>query len=118
MEKLAKEYDLGIENSYNEIDVQYKESVDTTTAISSYVEAMSKLSNAKPNRIIVHPGTSDSLMNTLKAEWEKSEGEIGPIRQNNVAAIKSPEFRQAILANKVELIQYRSLIEESRMINE
>jgi chitin disaccharide deacetylase len=115
VEKLAKEYKLGISRYFGE---NYKTMFETPVKEkkSSFLNHLAGLDQGKVNLVVLHLAEATPEMNALidmnSADMQAKAGEpiVAMHRAAELAMLLSKEFQGMVKSKKVELVTYRDLV--------
>ncbi|MFU8860880.1 MAG: carbohydrate deacetylase [Cyclonatronaceae bacterium] len=112
VEQIAEEFGLGISRWFGEDD----SSVTYTAPLGEKTQALvDRVNNLNPDAVnlqVVHVAPALSDMNAMIDLNPTGPRDMAEQRHGELQALLSPEFRQALLRNNVNLITYRDLINE------
>jgi predicted glycoside hydrolase/deacetylase ChbG (UPF0249 family) len=115
LEKLAKEYKLGISSFLGEAEVPGTGSYPFTAQPDSMMAIMKRLPSGAPNFMIMHLGLVGPEMDALTDSNEGGTKEMSRQRQLELEMLSSPAFRQVAQAKNIKLITYRDLVNEASL---
>ncbi len=112
VEKLAKEYHLGISRYFNE-NYNTLWATPPEKKFSRLMEIVNSLKKDGINLIVVHLGLETSEMNALIDMNNPDDPyRVSQHRQAELLALSSPAFRGAILKNNIDLTTYGKIISQ------
>lgn len=118
VEKLAKEYDLGMSRYFGEA-YQTIFHIPIENKQDSLMAVIQRLQPGTTNLLVVHAGLENPEMNALfdmdSPLMRAADGAslVGKHRQAELNALCSPEFREFVREDKLTLITYRDLIAQT-----
>jgi len=112
LEKLAKEYNLGISRYFGEIDVKSIYSVPVKSKTDSLIDAINSLKPVEMNLVVFHIGLENPEMNALIDLNPFGLPQMSRHRQAELKAVCSRKLRKTIKKKNIRLITYRDLISD------
>ncbi|MFZ0453649.1 MAG: ChbG/HpnK family deacetylase [Ignavibacteriaceae bacterium] len=112
VEKIAKEYGLGVETSFKTLDASVKDDLDSAKVIDNMVNTIKNFKPGKLYLMIIHPSLDDSLMHNMIFDSQKEGPGIGPYRYNLVRAFLSSRVQNLLKSMPIKLVTYKTLIDE------
>lgn len=112
VEKLAKEYNLGIAQYYGEDYSNATYYAPLGSKADSVAKRASELEAGKINLQVVHVGLDDAELQAMKDLNPWGPKDMSIQRQGELDAILSDQFRNALKQNYINLITYRTLNNE------
>jgi predicted glycoside hydrolase/deacetylase ChbG (UPF0249 family) len=112
VEKLAKEYKLGISRYFGESDAKIIYSVPVSGKTDSLVENLKQLKPEKVNLLVCHIGLDAPEMQAMIDLNAFGMKEMSQHRQGELNALLSEKAMNYIESNKLKLITYGQLINE------
>lgn len=112
LEKLAKEYKLGISGYFDEQYFKGFSEIPFDQQKDSVVAAVQKLKPGKPYLMVLHLGMQGSEMDALQDSNEGGVKLMSQQRETELQMLLSPEFKNAA-TNQVELINYNNLVQNN-----
>jgi predicted glycoside hydrolase/deacetylase ChbG (UPF0249 family) len=115
LEKLAKEYKLGISGYYNEQGIKGFSSVPFEQQRDSMVAAVNKLEPGKTYLMVMHLGLQGPEMDALQDSNTGGVKQMSKQRETELQVLSSPQFKKAV-TGKVTLLTYKDLTAKSGII--
>ncbi|MCB0284393.1 MAG: ChbG/HpnK family deacetylase [Calditrichae bacterium] len=109
VEKLAKEFNLGIAQYYGEDYSNATYYAPLGSKADSVAKRASELEAGKINLQVVHVGLDDAELKAMKDLNPWGPADMSTQRQGELDAILSKQFRNALKQNNINLITYRTL---------
>jgi hypothetical protein len=111
VEKLAKEFKLGISRYFGEVDGDNMYSAPLDKKKESLLEIVSeKLNEEKVNLIVCHIGIDNDELRAMIDLNPSGPAEMSRHRQGELDALTSTEFKELLKTKDIKLITYRDLI--------
>jgi chitin disaccharide deacetylase len=111
VEKLAKEFKLGISRYFAEVDVDNMYSAPIDKKKESLFEIVSeKLNDEKVNLIVCHIGIDNDELRAMIDLNPSGPAEMSRHRQGELDALTSIEFKELLKTKNIKPITYRDLI--------
>lgn len=110
IEKLAKEYELGISRYFDEIGVKGIEGFPLNQQTDSLLARAGQIPANKTGLMIIHPGWDSPDMKALTLPNQDPEKSVGMQRYGSVRATLSNDFASFLQNNKVQLVNYFMVI--------
>ncbi|TNE74540.1 ChbG/HpnK family deacetylase [bacterium] len=117
LEKLAKEYGLGISRYFGEVDVDIMYAKPIKEKKNHLVKITKELTNKQVNLLVCHIIDDSPEAQALKDLNSFGLKEMSKHRQAELQALLSPEFKKSLAENKVKLITYHELIQRVGLEN-
>lgn len=115
VERIAKEYRLGLEPSFGTLDASVKDDLDSEKVVVNMVNTIKNLEPGKLYLMVIHPSLDESLMhNMIFASQEDGLG-IGPYRYNLVRAFLSGRVQSLLKTMPIKLVTYKTLMNEKNI---
>ena len=112
MEKLAKEYGLGISRYFSEV-AKTIWAVEPKDKLSKLLDILKKLEPDKINLIVIHLGLENPEMDALIDMNNPDDPfRVSKHRQAELRALLSKKFLKAVKKYNIELITYRDIVKE------
>ncbi len=111
VEKLAKEYRLGISRYFGEVDIPSIYSVAIPNKEDTLLVRVRDLNSQQINLLVCHIGLDSPEMSAMIDLNTFGLPQMSAHRQSELQALLSPAFRQQLQENYVQLITYRTLME-------
>jgi predicted glycoside hydrolase/deacetylase ChbG (UPF0249 family) len=108
LEKLAKEYKLGISGYFNEQGVKGFSSVPFEQQRDSMVAAINKLEPGKTYLMVMHLGLQGPEMDALHDANKGGVKQMSKQRETELRVLSSPQFKKAV-ATRVTPVTYKDL---------
>ncbi len=112
VEKIAKEYRLGVETSFGTLNASVKDDLDSEKVADNMVNTIKDLEPGKLYLMIIHPSLDDSLMHNMIFASQKEGPGIGPYRYNLVRAFLSKRVQNLLKTLPIKLVTYKMLMDE------
>lgn len=111
LEKLAKEYHLGISRYFGEKDthIMYADPIDSKA--DSLYHTLQNINSDQVNLLVCHIGLDNPEMHALIDMNSFGLKEMSKNRQAELNALLSPKFKEEIKTNNIKLINYGELID-------
>lgn len=113
VERLAKEYRLGISRYFGEEDVEGLYDAPANAKIDTVVSQMKRLKPGIVNLLVFHIGIDTPEMQALHDMNATGLPEMSKHRNGELSALTSEKVRNAIRELNVDLVSYRDLIGET-----
>lgn len=110
VEKLARQYKLGIAQYFDEAYSSATYGATITSKTDSLVAHMSKLDSIRVNLQVIHVGLDTPEMSALIDLNTFGLPDMSKHREAELQALLSPAFRAAVQKHNIKLITYRDLI--------
>lgn len=117
VEKLAREYHLGISRYFGEIDAQSHYSLPVKEKLSGVCQTVSQLPTDKINLMVFHIGQQGSEMDALIDLNPHGLKNMSAHRQAELEALTSSKLRRTIKKHNIQLLTYRDLIKQVGLEN-
>jgi predicted glycoside hydrolase/deacetylase ChbG (UPF0249 family) len=111
VERLAREYGLGISRYFGEIDIQNIYSEPPEEKTTALLNRLDSLTTDKRNLLVFHIGELQPEMNVLQDLNPFGLAEMSRHRQAELDALCSQRFHKALERRGVKLITYHDLIQ-------
>lgn len=112
LEKLAREYKLGISGYFGEESIPGIAGVPIEEQADSISVMVSRLKTGAPQLLVTHLGLQTPEMDAMEDFNAKGTKQMSRQRQIELQVLSSPAFKKAIEQHQVKLITYRDLIRE------
>jgi predicted glycoside hydrolase/deacetylase ChbG (UPF0249 family) len=112
VEKLAKEYKLGISRYYDEVSVEGWYFTPYANKPDTIIEKLRTALPGRPNLFVIHVGLDTPEMNALEDLNPFGPKEMSKHRNAERSALVSPQFQQLLHDPKYRLVNYRMMNEE------
>lgn len=112
VEKLAKEFQLGISRYFGEIDVKNLYSIPIKNKTDSLVTIIKRLESDKKNLMVFHIGMETPEMTALVDLNPFGPLQMSRNRHAELKALCSKKFKKILKEKNIRLITYRQLISE------
>ncbi|MCI0494045.1 ChbG/HpnK family deacetylase [candidate division KSB1 bacterium] len=112
VERLAKEYRLGISRYFSETDMKSIYSVPAKNKTDSLVAIVSRLEPGTKNLAVFHIGMETPEMNALVDLNQFGLARMSEHRQAELKALCSKKFQKILKAKHIRLVTYREMIGE------
>ncbi len=109
VEKLAKEYALGISGYFDEVDTPGFYETAPEQKLAAAIAIVDQLAEPGPHLMVVHPGTNSPEMAAMTDLNPTKAIPMAAHRQAEADLLCDPAFKAAISRRGVELIGYRTL---------
>lgn len=109
LEKLAKEYKVGITRYFGEKDLQNVYSEATEVKSDSLATRILRADSKIINLLVMHIGKNTDEMNCLKDCNKSGVTNVGKHREAELQALLSPKFRSAIQLKKIKFLTYGNI---------
>lgn len=117
VEKLAKEYNLGISRYFGEIDMNSMYSLPIEKKTEFLCKTLDSLTSGNTNLLVCHIGMDQPELQAMKDMNSFGLQGMSKHRNAELNALLSREFSESVKKNKIKLITYGSLIENAGLIN-
>jgi hypothetical protein len=108
LEKLAKEYKLGISGYFNEQGVKGFSSIPLEQQRDSMMETINKLEPGKTYLMVMHLGLQGPEMDALHDSNKGGVKQMSKQRETELRVLTSPQFKKAV-ATRVTPVTYKDL---------
>lgn len=117
VEKLAKEYKLGISSKCGEVELNsiYDDRVESKT--DSLVTIIDGIKEQGTYLLVCHIGLNNSELSSMEDLNPWGPKNMSESREGELKALLSKEFNESIKKNNLKLINYRSFIEKVGLEN-
>jgi len=113
VERLAKQYSLGISRYFGEIDVEGVYSAPIGSKIDTLLTRTLALPRTAINLMVFHIGLQTPEMDALEDMNSFGLREMSKHREAELKSVTSPRFRELIQTKLIRLTSYRELIKEA-----
>jgi predicted glycoside hydrolase/deacetylase ChbG (UPF0249 family) len=117
MEKLAKEYKLGISSFHGEENLDGFGRYPLEAQQDTLYARIKRLKPGAPRFIVFHLGQDVPEMQALEDSNQAGTRQMSKQRQHELNMLSNPAFRELIKANNIKLITYKDLIAERGLQN-
>ncbi len=117
VERLAKEYRLGISRYFGEVDMQSIYSVPVKNKTDSLAAIVKRLESGIKHLAVFHIGMETPEMNALVDLNEFGLAQMSQHRYAELKALCSKKFQKALKAKNIRLMTYREIIAEMGLQN-
>lgn len=114
LEKLAKEYKLGISRYYNEDNIAVPVNYPFEMQIDTLISTIQKLEPGNVKLMVFHLGLETPEMNALQDINASGVKQMSRQRHTELNMLISPRFKEAIQTNRIKLITYRDLVSKQQ----
>lgn len=112
MEKLAREYRLGLTRYFGEVDTKGIYSVAPEEKSEAAIQSIELLAEPGIYLMVIHPGTDTPEMQAMTDLNANGLFEMSKHRQAEADVLCNPRFKATVRDKGVELIGYQELLEE------
>lgn len=118
VEKLAKEYNLGISRYFGEVDINniYDDAVESKT--DSLVAIINDINNAGTFLLVTHIGLNQPELASMEDLNPWGPKNMSESREGELKALISQNFKEILKKKDIKLINYRQLIEMTKINKE
>jgi len=117
VERLAREYHLGISRYFGEVDMQSIYSVPAKNKTDSLAAIVRRLDPGTKHLAVFHIGMETSEMNALVDLNKFGLAQMSQHRHAELKALCSKEFKKILKAKNIRLVAYREIIAEVGLQN-
>jgi predicted glycoside hydrolase/deacetylase ChbG (UPF0249 family) len=114
MEKIAKEYHIGISRYFGEQEVQNVYAVEPEQKLSQALKNLKTITNGL-YLLVCHVGTDDAEMRAMTDSNAVGPKNMSKHRQAEADVLCSADYRAALQARGVQLVGYTAVLEQEKM---
>jgi hypothetical protein len=115
MEKIAKEYHIGISRYFGEHEMPTVYNVLPEQKLSQALKNLEAITNGGLFLLVCHVGTDDAEMQAMTDLNTFGPKNMSKHRQAEADVLCSPEYKSALQAKGIRLVGYRELVERRKM---
>src|SRR6185295_7087203 len=115
MEKIAKEYHIGISRYFGEQEVPNVYAVAPEQKLSKALKNLNTITNAGLYLLVCHVGTDDSEMQAMTDLNTFAPKNMSKHRQAEADVLCNPEYKAALQAKAIQLIGYKDVVGQRKM---
>lgn len=115
MEKIAKEYQIGISRYFGEQEVRNVYAVTPEEKLPQAIKNLDSVTNDGLYLLVCHVGTNDPEMQAMTDLNLFAPKNMSRHRQAEADVLCSPDFKAALQAKGVQLVGYEAILKEKKM---
>jgi predicted glycoside hydrolase/deacetylase ChbG (UPF0249 family) len=115
MEKIAKEYHIGISRYFGEQEMPTVYSAAPEQKLSQALKNLEAITNGGLFLLVCHVGTDDSEMQAMTDLNTFGPKNMSKHRQAEADVLCSPQYKAALKSRGIQLVGYKDLVERRKM---
>ncbi len=115
MEKIAKEYHIGISRYFGEQEVPIVYDVPPEQKLSQALKNLNMVTNGELYLLVCHIGTDGAEMQAMTDLNTTGPKDMAKHRQAEADVLCSPEYKAALQARDIRLIGYSEVVQQEKM---
>ena len=115
MEKIAKEYHIGISRYFSEQEVKNIYDVAPEQKLSQALKNLETVTDIGLYLLVCHVGTDDAEMQAMTDSNAFAPKNMSKHRQAEADALCDPSYKAALQARGIQLVGYKTVMEQGKM---
>ncbi|MDR3456778.1 MAG: ChbG/HpnK family deacetylase [Verrucomicrobiae bacterium] len=115
MEKIAKEYHIGISRYFGEKEVPIVYDVPPEQKLSQALKNLDTITNAGLYLLVCHVGTDEAEMQAMTDLNKFGPKNMAQHRQAEADVLCSPAYKAALQARGIQLVGYQAIVAQEKM---
>lgn len=115
MEKIAKEYQIGISRYFGEREVGSVYGVEPGQKLAQALKNLETITNGGLYLLVCHVGTDDAEMRAMTDLNTFAPKNMSEHRQAEADVLCSPEYKAALQARGIQLVGYQTILAQEKM---
>jgi predicted glycoside hydrolase/deacetylase ChbG (UPF0249 family) len=115
MEKIAREYQIGISRYFGEQELRTVYDVAPEQKLSQALKNLETITNGGLYLLVCHVGTDNAEMRAMTDLNDFGLKNMSKHRQAEADVLCSPDYKEALQARGIRLVDYRAMLEQGKM---